>query len=226
MTDARTRLESTTFTPFSRLALAHAITVCGDVFVTVSLADSIFFSATTSGARGKVVLYLMLTMAPFAIVAPVIGPMLDRTRGGRRLSIAAFSGGRAILCVLMAGAIDNVLLYPLAFGMLVLSRGASVAKSALVPGVVDRQDELVLANSRLALVSVLGGALAAPFAAARAAGQQRSLGAAVRRRDFLRGDRRRARRSPVRRSSRRPRPPAIAKPSTSRASWSQARRWG
>jgi hypothetical protein len=165
VTDVRTRLESTTFTPFARLALAHAISVCGDVFVTVSLADSIFFSATTSAARGKVLLYLLLTMAPFAVVAPVIGPMIDRTRGGRRLSIAAFAGGRAILCLLMAGAIHSVALFPLAFAILVLSKGHSVAKSALVPAVVDNPDELVLANSRLALIAVLGGAIAGPLAA-------------------------------------------------------------
>jgi hypothetical protein len=165
-TDARTRLESTTFTPFSRLALAHAISVCGDVFVTISLADSIFFGATTSAARGKVVLYLLLTMAPFAVVAPVLGPLLDRTRGGRRLLIAAAFAGRAVLCILMAGAIDDLLLYPLAFAMLVLSKGHSVAKSALVPAVVDHPDDLVRANSRLALIGVLGGAVAGPFAAA------------------------------------------------------------
>jgi hypothetical protein len=166
VTDARTRLESTTFTPFSRLALAHAVSVSGDVFVTISLAQSIFFGASTSAARGKVVLYLLLTMAPFAVVAPVVGPALDRTRGGRRLLIAAFAAGRAVLCIFMAGAIDQLLLYPLAFGMLVLSKGHSVAKSALVPGVVDRPDELVLANSRLALIAVLSGAAAGPVAAA------------------------------------------------------------
>jgi hypothetical protein len=166
MTDAPIRLESTTFTPFSRLALAHAISVCGDVFVTISLADSIFFGATASAARGKVVLYLILTMAPFAVVAPVLGPLLDRTRGGRRILIAVAFGGRAILALLMAGAIDELLLYPLAFAMLVLSKGHSVAKSALVPAVVDNPDELVQANSRLALIAILGGAIAAPIAAA------------------------------------------------------------
>jgi len=165
-TDAPIRLESTTFTPFSRLALAHAISVCGDVFVTISLADSIFFGATASAARGKVVLYLVLTMAPFAVVAPVLGPLLDRTRGGRRLLIAAAAAGRAVLCLLMAGAIDELLLYPLAFAMLVLSKGHSVAKSALVPAVVDDPDELVRANSRLALIAILGGTVAAPIAAA------------------------------------------------------------
>ena len=63
-TNARPRLESTTFPPFARLALSYAIGVAGDVFVTVSLADTLFFSATTSQARPKVLLYLLLTLAP------------------------------------------------------------------------------------------------------------------------------------------------------------------
>ena len=145
--------------------MAHAVSVAGDVFVTVSLADSIFFGATTSAARGRVVLYLLLTMAPFAVVAPVLGPLLDRTRGGRRLMMVAFFGGRAVLCLLMAGAIDEFVFYPLAFAMLVLSKGHSIAKSSLVPAVVDSHDELVLANSRLALIAVAGGVVAAPVAA-------------------------------------------------------------
>jgi MFS family permease len=139
--------------------------MAGDAFVTVSLAGSLFFDVGVGAARPKVLLYLLLTMAPFAVVAPVLGPFLDRTRGGRRLMVAAAMGGRAVLCILMANKIDSPLLYPLAFGALVLSKGQSVAKSALVPAVVDSHDELVLANSRLAIIAVLGASVAAPIAA-------------------------------------------------------------
>jgi len=165
-TDTHSRLESTTFTPFARLALAYAVGIAGDVFVTVSLAGSLFFDVGVSAARWKVVLYLLLTMAPFAVVAPVLGPMLDRTRGGRRAMIAFSMLGRAGLCILMANNIKSLVLYPLAFGTLVLSKGQMVAKSALVPAVVDDPDELVLANSRLAVIAVIGGSIAAPIAAA------------------------------------------------------------
>jgi signal transduction histidine kinase len=79
--------------------------------------------------------------------------------------VAAAMAGRAVLCVLMASKIDSPLLYPLAFGALVLSKGQTVAKSSLVPAVVDSHDELVLANSRLAIIAVLGATVAAPFAA-------------------------------------------------------------
>jgi MFS family permease len=139
--------------------------MAGDVFVTVSLAGSLFFDVGVGAARPKVLLYLLITMAPFAVVAPVLGPALDRTRGGRRLMVAAAMGGRAILCLLMANKIDSPLLYPLAFGTLVLSKGQSIAKSSLVPAVVDSHDELVLANSRLTIISVVGASVAAPIAA-------------------------------------------------------------
>jgi len=139
--------------------------MAGDAFVTVSLAGSLFFDVGVGAARPKVLLYLLLTMAPFAVVAPVLGPFLDRTRGGRRLMVAGAMAGRAVLCILMANKIDSPLLYPLAFGALVLSKGQSVAKSALVPAVVDSHDELVLANSRLAIIAVLGASVAAPIAA-------------------------------------------------------------
>ncbi|HWS46938.1 MAG TPA: MFS transporter [Acidimicrobiia bacterium] len=140
--------------------------MAGDVFITVSLAGSLFFDVGVGAARPKVVLYLLLTMAPFAVVAPVIGPFLDRTRGGRRLMVALSMAGRAALCVLMADHIKGLALYPLAFGALVLSKGQSIAKSSLVPAVVNDDQELVLANSRLAIIAVVGGTIAAPFAAA------------------------------------------------------------
>ena len=52
-TDTRGRLESTTFTPFARLALAHAIGVAGDVFVTVSLAGTLFFDVAVGAAAAQ-----------------------------------------------------------------------------------------------------------------------------------------------------------------------------
>jgi MFS family permease len=174
VTDVRARLESTTFPPFARLALAYAISVAGDVFITVSLAGTLFFDVGVGAARPKVLLYLLLTIAPFAVIAPVIGPFLDRTRGGRRLMVAISMLGRAFVCILMARHVDGLLLYPLAFAALVLSKAMSVAKSSLVPSVVEDKDELVLANSRLAIVAIVGGVAAGPIAA----GILKTIGAA------------------------------------------------
>jgi hypothetical protein len=162
---ATTRIPTTT-SPFAKLAIAYAVGICGDVFVTVALADSLFFSVGPDAARPKVLLYLLLTMAPFAVIAPVLGPLLDRSRGGRRLLISIACAGRALLCLLMAENINGLLLYPLAFGALVLSKAQSIAKSSLVPSVVDDENELVRANSRLALIAVFAGLVGGVPAAA------------------------------------------------------------
>src|SRR5213078_1336529 len=125
-------------TPFARLVYAQATGACGDACILVSMAGSIFFSSPTSAARGKVLLFLLITMAPFAVIAPVLGPALDRSKGGRRLLMILSATGRALICFVMAMYIskpapEGLLVYPLAFGMLVLGKGAQIAKSALVP---------------------------------------------------------------------------------------------
>src|SRR4051794_36716866 len=146
--------------PFSRLVSAHAVSMCGDACIAASLAGSLFFSTPASSSREKVLLYLLVTMLPFAVVAPVLGPALDYRRSGRRLLVVVSMLGRAVLALMMARWISDpapagLLVYPLAFGILVLAKGYSVAKSALVPALVEDPSELVKANSRLALVSVI-----------------------------------------------------------------------
>jgi MFS family permease len=154
-------------TPFGRLVRTHMVTMCADACVAASLAGSLFFQKPSSGARGSVLLYLLLTMAPFAVVAPIIGPALDRLRGGRRLLVIVSCLGRAALCLIMAQVVtkpspEGLLIYPFAFGALVLSKGYSVARSSLVPSLLEDGSSLVRANSRLAVISataaVVGGA--------------------------------------------------------------------
>jgi hypothetical protein len=157
--------ESSGGSGFPRLALAHATSVGADTLIAVALAGSIFFSVPAASARPKVLLYLAVTMVPFALVAPVMGPALDRTRGGRRLMVGLSAAGRGILCLLMARHLHSLLFYPEAFGSLALSKGHLVAKSALVPAMVADKTALVEANSRLALIAVLAGVVVAPLAA-------------------------------------------------------------
>jgi len=127
----------------------------------MALAGSIFFNISPQAARGKVALYLLLTMAPFAVVAPLLGPALDRSRSGRRTLLVMSAAGRALVCVSMAKHLQGLLLFPEAFAVLVMSKGHMVTKSALVPTTVAGESELVSANSRLAMLSVLAGFLAA-----------------------------------------------------------------
>jgi hypothetical protein len=108
-----------------------------------------------------VILSLVLTMAPFAVVAPFLGPAIDRSRRGRRFVLVLTLVARSVACIVMARVLDGLLLFPVAFVVLVLSKGYSVVKSAFVPSVVDEPSELVEANAKLAIVAVLSGFLAA-----------------------------------------------------------------
>jgi hypothetical protein len=147
--------------PFGRLAVTHGLSAAGDTLVTMALAGSLFFSISPSAARGRVALYLLLTMAPFAVVAPWLGPVLDRRRGGRRTMVIVANAGRAVVCFLMARHIQGLLLFPEAFVVLVLSKAYLITRSAIVPSTVAHEGELVEANSRLAILAVVAGFVAA-----------------------------------------------------------------
>jgi hypothetical protein len=127
----------------------------------MALAGTLFFSISPTAARGRVAAYLLLTMAPFAVVAPVLGPALDRSRGGRRTMMILAAVSRAVVCLSMARHVNSAWLFPEAFALLVLSKAQMVTKSALVPGTVGSDAELVEANSRLAVLSVIAGFVAA-----------------------------------------------------------------
>ena len=146
---------------FARLTRTHALAMAGDTAITLALAGSLFFSISPTAARGRVALSLVLTMAPFAVVAPFLGPVIDRSRRGRRAMVVGSCGLRAVACVAMAQVLDGVLLFPAAFSVLVLSKAYSVAKSSIVPAAVRGDDELVEANAKLAITGVVAGFLAA-----------------------------------------------------------------
>jgi len=149
--------------PFTRLARTHAASTAGDALLAIGLAGSLFFSISPEAARTRVALYLFLTMAPFAVVAPVLGPLIDRQRGGRRGMVVASLAARSVLCLLIADHIHGLLLFPLAFGALVLGKAYGVARASLVPAVVEHETELVQANAKLTLVAgVITFAVAPP----------------------------------------------------------------
>ena len=137
-----------------------------DAFVAVSLAGTIFFSTSVDQARGRVVLFLLVTMAPFAVLAPFIGPALDRMQQGRKFLLAGTLLARGLLCWGMSAAINNpVTLLPAAFGILVLQKSYGVARASITPRLLPAEITLVTANARSQLItltaSMLGGAVAA-----------------------------------------------------------------
>ncbi len=147
----------------SRLIDMHGVNGIGDTLVAVGLAGTLFFSVPVGEARPRVALYLLITMAPFALLAPIIGPTLDRFQHGRRYALAATMLGRAFLALIMVGSLDSLALYPAAFGVLVMSKSYSVARSSAVPRLLPPDVTLVAANSRLSLAGIICAAVAAPI---------------------------------------------------------------
>ena len=150
----------------SRLIELHAANAAGDAAVAISLATTIFFAGATSEARGQVALFLGLTMLPFAIVAPLIGPFLDRFSHGRRWAIGATFAIRGFLCWVLATAVadESNLLYPAALGVLVSSKAYGVTRAAAVPRLRPDDLTLVKANGRVSLAGVVGASVSAPIA--------------------------------------------------------------
>jgi MFS family permease len=139
------------------LTYATMMTYAVDAAVAVALANTLFFAAATAESKANVALYLVITVAPFAVVAPVIGPLLDRLQRGRRAALAVSFAGRAVLAVVMAFSYDTWLLYPAALGMLVLSKSYSVLKAAVTPRVLPPTITLVTTNSRLTTFGLVAG---------------------------------------------------------------------
>ncbi len=150
-----------------KLIELHGVNGAGDVMITIALASTVFFSVPTDEARGRVALYLAITMAPFTVLAPVIGPLLDRLPHGRRAAMAGAMLARALLALIIAGAVStgSIQLYPAALGVLVASKAYGVVRSAVVPRLLPPKFSLVKANSRVTLGGLLATGVAAPIGA-------------------------------------------------------------
>jgi MFS family permease len=153
-------------TGLSSLIELTAAGSAGDAFVAVALAGTVFFNTSLHEARSQVVLYLVLTMAPFALLAPFIGPMLDRVRQGRRYILMGTLLARGLLCWAMSGAVsgDPITLFPAAFGVLVLQKAYSITRSSVTPRLLPPSISLVTANARNGLAATIASTIAAPVA--------------------------------------------------------------
>lgn len=151
-----------------------------DAAMAVALANTLFFAAASGESKSKVALYLLITIAPFAVIAPLIGPALDRLQHGRRVALATSFMLRTLLVVVLIANFDGAtgsfppwVLYPCALGMMVLSKSFSVLRSAVTPRVLPPTIDLVRVNARLTMFGLLGGTM---VGGAIAAGAEWSFG--------------------------------------------------
>ncbi|MGB6039844.1 MAG: MFS transporter, partial [Gordonia sp. (in: high G+C Gram-positive bacteria)] len=141
-----------------------------DAAMAVALANTLFFAAATAESKVNVGLYLALTIAPFALIAPLIGPLLDRLQNGRRIAMASTFALRAVLGLLIivnsswdadTGQLQYKpwVLYPCALGLMVLSKSFGVLKSAIAPRVLPPTIDLPRVNSRLTTFGLIAGTI-------------------------------------------------------------------
>jgi MFS family permease len=147
-----------------RLTITHCVHAAGESIFTVSMAGSIFFSVSPDAARPRVLLFLVVTLAPFLVMAPLVGPVVDRIRGGLATTMVATFVLRGGLVLLLAENLRSLFLFPLAFGMLVVSKTYTIARNALVPSLVEDEHDLVSANARLSRTATFAGGVAAALA--------------------------------------------------------------
>jgi predicted MFS family arabinose efflux permease len=154
---------------FTRFTVAHALAAVGDALVTVSLAGSLFFNVSPDASRRQVLTYLIITMVPFAVLAPLIGPAIDRFRRGHRWIAVTLYVVRAVTAIVLASALFDLAFYLVALVLLVASRASGVLRQALVPGLVPDHRDLVSANSSLARIATVAGGIGGAVGALLAA---------------------------------------------------------
>ena len=129
--------------------------------MSVSLAGSLFFNISPDASREQVLLYLLVTMIPLAVLAPLVGPAVDRFRGTQRFVAAGLFGFRALLCLALVSTLLDLAFYPIVLALLVVAKAAGIVKQTLVQSLVDDPDALVAANARLSRFASVTAAIAA-----------------------------------------------------------------
>ena len=140
-----------------RLTSAHAVDNFADALITLSLIGSLFFSVSLEASRSRILLYLLLTALPLALVAQVVGPALDRIRSGPRMVIVSSCLTRALFAALLASSLLSVAFYPLVFGILLSRKAYALAKTATVAQLAKDRTELVEASGHLARTGTVAG---------------------------------------------------------------------
>lgn len=152
---------------FDRMKRMHSLMTVGETSMAIALADSMFLSVSPDAARGKVLFFLLISMAPFVVVSPLIAPRIDRIKGGHRMVVIFTAILRALVLIGISQVVQDKaiarlgILLLLVFCSMILGKTYAIAKSAIVPTLVGHEDELVGANSKLGQIAGITGFVAA-----------------------------------------------------------------
>lgn len=151
LADKRARLASAILGPrvARRLVAAHAIGIVAGGWVTVALADSLFFKLTVDASRPQVLRYLAITIVPAAGLTRLIGPAVDRSRGGPGRIARHSNGAHCVCAVGLAVSLDTSAFFAWALLLLVANKLFTTSRYAMLPMLIQDRERLVAANVRL-----------------------------------------------------------------------------
>jgi hypothetical protein len=142
-----------------RMALTHAVGDVADSLVSLSLVGSLFFSVSLEASRYRILLYLLLTAAPLVMIAPWVGPVVERVRLGYRSIIVVSLLTRALLALTLVGSLKTLGFYPLVFGILLCRKLYAIAKTAIVAQLVIDPRRLVTDSAHLSRTGTMSGGI-------------------------------------------------------------------
>ncbi|WP_084039001.1 MFS transporter [Demequina sp. NBRC 110053] len=145
---------------FRHLTYVRLLSQGGDGMFQVGIAAAFFFDPTTATTPGAIAAGFAVLLAPFTIVGPFVGPLIDRWQRQRILVVGnvvrlALVGA---LLVLLATDAPRWSLYVVALLTLSVNRFLLAAMTAGLPRVVDAED-LLAANAVLPTLGTVAAAV-------------------------------------------------------------------
>lgn len=147
---------------FRRLTYTRLLSQGGDGMFQVGIATAFFFDPTQAATPQDIAIGFAILLAPFTLVGPFVGPLIDRWQRQRILlvgNLVRLGLVGAIIAVLLADG-PVAALYALALLTLSVNRFLLAAMSAGLALVVPR-DELLAANAIMPTLGTIAAAVGA-----------------------------------------------------------------
>ncbi|WP_152649778.1 MFS transporter [Demequina oxidasica] len=149
---------------FRRLTYTRALSQAGDGMFQVGIATAFFFDPTQAATARDIAIGFIVLLAPFTLVGPFVGPLIDRWQRQRILlvgNLVRLALVVAICAVLLVDADGSKwALYTLALLALSVNRFLNAAMTAGIPKVVEPH-ELLAANSIMPTLGTIASAIGA-----------------------------------------------------------------
>lgn len=148
---------------FRRLTYVRLVSQAGDGMFQVAIATAFFFDPTQAATARDIAIGFVILLAPFTLVGPFVGPLIDRWQRQRILLVGNVTRVAMVIAICAVLVVDgpNWILYTLALLALSVNRFLNAAMTAGIPKVVQPH-ELLTANAIMptlgTIASAIGGA--------------------------------------------------------------------